>query len=113
MSTAFATAQQRLGASTIRRLANATAVVVPGGQSVVGVLTRRAVEASMGQAGMIARQVDFACLLSDAQAAGIEEGTQLDLTRADLDLVSESWEVRLRTDDLDLGQALLDLQRVE
>jgi hypothetical protein len=111
--TAFATAQQRLGASTIRRLANATAVVVPGGRSVEGIFTRRTVEASLGQSGMVALQVDFACLRADAQAAEIEDGTQLDITSPALGLAGESWEVTLRTNDVDLGQALLDLKRVE
>jgi hypothetical protein len=111
--TAFATAQQRLGASTIRRLANATAVVVPGGWLVEGILTRRTVETTLGQAGMVARQIDFACLLSDAQTSEIEDGTQLDITSPALGIAGESYEVVLRTNDLDLGQALLDLKRVE
>jgi hypothetical protein len=105
MSTAFATSQSRLGASAIRRLANATATVQPSGKTVDGIFTRRAVDASLGQSGFVARQVDFVCAQTDAASASIEEGTQLSLDGA-------TWEVTLRTDELDLGQSTLDLKSV-
>lgn len=102
MSTAFAAAQARLGASALGRLGNASAQVLPGTNTVDGIFTERAVEAQMGGAGFLTRSVDFVCSIADAVANAIVKGTQLIIK-------GTTYEVSLRTDDHDLNQSKLDL----
>jgi hypothetical protein len=102
MSTAFASSQARLGESTVRRLANASAVVVATAASFDVIFTRRPTDAALGDAGFTGRRVYAVSSVTDANANALEQDVQLVID-------GETWKIDLRTDDEDLGQATLDL----
>lgn len=104
MLPAFASAQARLGASALSRLANASARVLPGTSTVGGIFTRRIVDVQLGGSGFVGRNADFVCAPVDATANSIDEGTQLQIG-------TDTWQVALRTDDFELGQTILDLKK--
>jgi len=104
MSTTFAAAEARLGASTLARLGNASLQTLVGGPVVDGVFDRRALMADLGNSGFLARSVHFVCAQADADAAGFTEGVVV------TDGV-DRWTIELATRLLELGQVDLDLKR--
>lgn len=101
MSTAFAAAQSRLGASVRSRLSNVSAQPATG-STVDGIFTRRPVDGSLGGAGFVARAADFVCGID--VAGSLAAGSQLTIS-------GEVWKVALRTDDYEVGEARFDLER--
>jgi len=107
MATAFAALEARLGASIERHLFNATALVLSGGEQIDGLFVSSPVEASLGQAGMLARDVMFTCNWAEAQAAGVEIGSGLQVTYKGTVAV---WEVARITEVNDVGHASIVLE---
>ena len=78
MATPFAAAEARLGRALGARLANATARF-NGSESVSGIFTSAAAISSVGQAGMFARQVTFACPAENIAGMLVDNGVAIEI----------------------------------
>jgi hypothetical protein len=105
-----ATAQQRMGQSAIRRLANA--LLVPDGSTgIEGIYAERPMDAVVGGAGMQSRDLSFRAIsseLEDDLARGAQCSLFIGPQRV---LLHGRFEVRHREDNLLIDTALLDLER--
>ena len=107
MPTPFAALETRLGASILARLSNATATVLAGGATVDGIFNNRAVEADLGQTGMLARETVFTCAWAEAQDAAIEIGSGLQIAYRG---AVTGWQVARITEINDVGHADIVLE---
>ena len=106
MSTAFAAAQARLGASTLARLGNAS-ITLASAVVVDGMLRTTPREAMVG-IGMSARDVEFICAAD--QVVGLAEDAAVTLTYRG---TASNYEVAERyPDNLHLGQAVVALRKL-
>lgn len=105
-----ATAQQRMGQSVIRRLANSR-LVPDGGVAVDGVFAERPIDATVGGAGMQTKDVSFRAIASEL-TDDVARGALCSLFIGEQRLLLHGrFEVRHREDNLLIDTAQLDLER--
>ena len=105
-----ATAQQRMGQSVIRRLANAL-LVPEGSVAVEGVLAQRPGDVPMGASGMQGTDVGFRAIASELPA-DLARGTPCTVfVGSQRQLLHGLYTVRHREDNVLIDTAQLDLER--
>jgi hypothetical protein len=107
MTTAFSRAEARLGASTRRRLGNATASF-SGAPAVDGIFDDRPSIATVGPSGMQAREYQF--IGASAEVGALQEGEPVIVVKAG---ATQTFRVALAEVDTHLGNTTVQLTRAE